>query len=167
MPRLFVAAYPPIDVVDALAALPRSEADGVRWVPSEQYHVTVRFLGAADQASARAALDPVVRTIGPVRVVLGPRVSRLGRQVVCVPARGLERAAEIVAAATAELGEPPDPRPFRGHVTLARLRGRAACGLAGARFDASFEVSELHLVDSVTRPTGAEHTVLCSLPLAA
>jgi 2'-5' RNA ligase len=165
--RLFIAVYPPIEVVDALAALPRADADGVRWVQPDQYHVTMRFLGNADEASAAAALDAAVRSIAPAHVVLGPRVSRLGRNVVCVPARGLERVADAVAVATATLGEPPDPRPFRGHVTLARLRGRAACGLAGVRFDASFDVSELQLVDSVTRPAGAEHTVVCSFPLAA
>ena len=46
--RLFIAVYPPPEVVASLAALPHDGDAGVRWVPPDQYHVTVRFLGSAD-----------------------------------------------------------------------------------------------------------------------
>ncbi len=56
---------------------------------------------------------------------LGPRTQRLGRGVLCVPVGGLEDVASAVVAATAGLGRAPDHRTFRGHVTLARVEGRA------------------------------------------
>jgi len=167
VPRLFVAVYPPPDVVETLAALPRGASEGVRWVPPDQYHVTIRFLGDAETEPVIAALDQVVPTLSRSAVVLGPQVSRLGRNVVCVPATGLEVMAGAIAGATAHFGIPPDPRPFRGHVTLARLRRRAACGLAGTAFDATFEAGGVHLVESITRSGGAEHSLVCSWQLSA
>lgn len=166
MPRLFVAVYPPVEVADRLAALPRPDEAGVRWVPREQWHVTVRFLGDADANEAAARLEGVAPTLTAATVTLGPRVSRLGRGVVCVPAQGLDAIARRVGDATADLGRPPDPRPFRGHLTLARLRHRAACGLAGAAFEATFVATELRLVRSETRPEGAVHTAVASYALA-
>jgi 2'-5' RNA ligase len=166
VPRLFVAVRPPAAVLDRLHALERADQPGVRWVPPAQWHVTLRFLGEADLDAAVAAvrglgahLDDVDR---PVAVELGPRVSRLGRSVVCLPAHGLDALAAAVAAATAGIGEPPDPRPYAGHLTLARLRGRAACGIAGEPFSARFEVGEVELVRSTLASTGATHEVVAT-----
>lgn len=167
MARLFVGVYPPSSVIEALRALPRADAPGVRWVPPEQLHVTIRFIGNAEVDEVAPPLDRLAPSLRRAAVDLGPQVSRLGRNVVCVPARGLDELAGAVIEATAGLGEPPDPRPFRGHLTLGRLRRRAACGLTGAPFHATFEVDRLHLVQSVTRAEGAEHTVLRSWELAA
>ena len=46
MPRLFIAVWPPPDVVEQVAALPRPPVAGLRWTEPEQWHVTLRFLGA-------------------------------------------------------------------------------------------------------------------------
>ena len=144
--RLFVAVWPPPEVTARLAALPRPATPGVRWEPADLAHVTLRFIGHADPAAVIAALEaaPLPRA----EAVVGPTVSRLGRSVLCVPVAGLDRLATEVVDATSHLGEPPPPRRFAGHVTLARLRNRAACGLAGHRLSASFEVTEVALVCS-------------------
>ena len=57
--RLFVAVWPPDDVLDLLAGLP-----GRRWLESggraaAQWHVTLRFLGDAEVDAVRAALGGV------------------------------------------------------------------------------------------------------------
>lgn len=165
MSRLFIGVYPPPDVVDQLRSLPREEMSGVRWVPEEQWHITLRFLGNADEGEAVAAFDDLG---GHPEVIaeLGPHISRLGRDVVCIPAGGLSSLAAHVARVTADVGEPVDPRPFAGHLTLARIRGRGTCGLAGERFEASFPVGELVLVRSTLGPTGARHEQLASRPVA-
>jgi 2'-5' RNA ligase len=136
-------------------------------VPTDQLHVTVRFFGEADIDEASRALEPVARDLPPATVELGPRVSRLGRNVVCLPVTGLDRVAAAVRDATTGIGEPPDPRPFRGHLTLARLRNRAACGLAGRPFRTEFVADALHLVESVTRSSGAVHRRVARWPLGA
>jgi 2'-5' RNA ligase len=150
--RLFVAVWPPDDVLDALAALPRVEEPGVRYTTRAQWHVTLRFLGSCAVGDALAAFEQV--RAEPCVVVLGPAVSRLGRDVVVVPVRGLEALAAAVVQATAEVGEPPDPRPFTGHLTVARLRHRGACRVAGAPIRASFPVEEIALVRSHTGDPG-------------
>ena len=60
MPRLFVAVWPPDEVLDAIAALPRADEPGVRWTRRDQWHVTLRFLGSAEIEAAVAALHTVV-----------------------------------------------------------------------------------------------------------
>jgi RNA 2',3'-cyclic 3'-phosphodiesterase len=163
MPRLFIAVRPPEAVLDAVAALPRPEAPGVRWVSPSQWHVTVRFFG-------EAPLEPVVEALGglparmagsdPVEAVVGPAVSRLGRHVLCLPVAGLDGLAGAVRDLTAGFGQPPDPRPFAGHLTLARLQRRVACGLAGQRFAARFPVNDVELVRSTLGRGGATHEVV-------
>jgi 2'-5' RNA ligase len=130
----------------------------VRWVPPEQWHVTLRFLGDTDREAVAHALEasPLPRATAE----LGPVVSRFGRSTVVLPVAGLDELAAAVRAATAHVGPPPDPRPFAGHLTLARLRHRAACGVAGSRLRAAFDVLEVVLVDSELRPEGAIHRVV-------
>jgi RNA 2',3'-cyclic 3'-phosphodiesterase len=117
-----VAVWPPDEVLDALEALPRPALPGVRWTNRAQWHVTVRFLGDADAGEVITALDRVAAA--PTEALLASRTQRLGRGVLCVYASGLEDLARAVANETAALGQPPDHRPFRGHITLARLDGR-------------------------------------------
>ena len=161
--RLFVAVGPPPEVVRVLAGLPRPEEPGVRWVPAGQWHVTLRFLGDADATAVAAALGDADLPGATARV--GPRVGRFGRAAVVVPVDGLEHLAAAVATATAELGEPPGPRGFTGHLTLGRLRRRGACRLTGTAVRASFPVREVSLVSSALTAAGAEHRVLRRFPV--
>ncbi len=164
MSRIFIGIYPPAEVADAIRELPRPETTGVRWVPEHQWHITLRFFGNADEPDAVAAFDRIdlADFADTVALELGPYVSRLGRDVVCIPALGLDALAARVAATTGEVGEPPNPRPFAGHLTLARLRGRGTCGLAGERFAAGFPVRELALVRSTLGPDGATHETIAT-----
>jgi 2'-5' RNA ligase len=156
--RLFVAAWPPEHVRNALAALARPVESGVRYTTPEQWHVTLRFLGNAPVEAAVEAFGTV--DAETCRAIAGPRVSRVGRDAVVVPVRGLDELAAEVCRATAGVGEPPDPRPFTGHLTVARLRTRAACGIAGAAFGIDWPVREVALVRSETHPDGARYTTV-------
>jgi 2'-5' RNA ligase len=161
--RLFVAAWPPADVVDALRGVVVPDEPNVRWVPPEQWHVTLRFLGDADPADVADALRGA--TLPAAEAELGPHVSRLGRFVVVVPVAGLDDLAAAVTAATASLGDPPDPRGFTGHLTIARLRRRGACRVTGTPARHRFPVREVALVSSVTTAGGAAYDVLDRFPL--
>jgi RNA 2',3'-cyclic 3'-phosphodiesterase len=163
MPRLFVAVVPPDDVLDAIQALPRPVEPGVRWSRREQWHVTLRFLGEAPLGDAVDALEGL--DAAPGRAEVGPAVSRLGRNVVCLPVHGLDGLAARVVEATAAVGEPPDPRPFTGHITLARLARRGTCGLAGKPFSTAFRVGQVLLIRSRLTDAGPEYTVEATRPL--
>jgi 2'-5' RNA ligase len=161
--RLFVAAELPAATRRSLVeALPRCDGPGLRWVPPEQWHVTLRFLGEVAEGAAVEAVSGLVAR--PALAVLGPRVERLGRAVVCVPVDGLDGLATAVLAATAGLGRPPE-RPFAGHLTLGRRRDGRARDVLGAPVSLSFPVPEVVLVRSTLDPVGARHEALLRVPL--
>ena len=148
--RLFVGVWPPPEVVDALRAMPRPDVPEVRWSTPDQWHVTLRFLGAvADVAAARAALADVTWTSATVEV--GPATARLGTSILMLPVRGLD-------ALAAAIPFPLDHDGFTGHLTVARARGRRGrvpSSLEGIPVEASWTATSFALVRSQTRPTGA------------
>lgn len=146
--RLFVAVVPPAPALAAVDRLARPEAAGVRWTTRDQWHVTLRFLGEVpDPGPVAEALDAVSLTTATAS--LGPRVATLGHGVLIVPVAGLDALAGAVVGATADLGQPPGDRPFRGHLTLARARrGASVRGLEGEEVAAAFPVGEVRLVRS-------------------
>lgn len=163
-PRLFVAVWPDAETTARLAGLERVERRGVRWVRPELCHVTLRFLGAADPDRVVDALGSVRHA--PVTAVLGPRIGRLGRGVLMVPVAGLDSLAAEVIRCTAGLGRPPDPRPFLGHLTLARLKGSPACGLVDAELAGEWPVTSIRLMASQTRPDGPEYRTVAEVALS-
>ena len=163
MPRLFVAVWPPDDVLDRVAALPRPVVPGLRWASREHWHVTLRFLGSLPQ------VDPVIEALaglpsmGPTTAVLGPATGRFDQRVLHVPVRGLDDVATRVVDATGHLGKPPDDRPFHGHLTLARVAKHAHVDLrplAGTPIDAQWRVDSLCLVESRLSPAGSRYEVV-------
>lgn len=168
MPRLFVAVWPPEEVLDRLAALDRPEVKGLRWTRRDQWHVTLRFLGGVpDPAPVVEALAGLALPAGDA--VLGPAVDRFGRRIVHVPVAGLETIAAGVVAATARLGSPPDDRPFHGHITLARAADRGRVDLrpfTGAIVGAEWRVDAVCLVESRLSPAGARYEVIERFALA-
>jgi 2'-5' RNA ligase len=160
--RLFVALWPPADVLDALEALPRLPLAGARWTTRAQWHVTLRFLGSADGRVAAAALDNLVAT--PCTAELGPRPTRLGRGVLTLPVTGIDELAAAVVHATAHVGVPPDTRRFRGHLTLAESR-RGHAPRLDAELRASWPVTEVALVESHLHPAGARYDTVHTVPL--
>lgn len=168
--RLFVALWPPPEVVDLLAALSRPALPGLRWTTPDQWHVTLRFFGSADPGVAEAALRGTAwPAASRPTAALGNVVARFGRETLYVPVSGVEELAHAVAASTADVGEPPPDRPFTGHLTLARARrGRGDVRpLAGARLAhaARWQVDEVTLVASRLEPGGARYSVVASVPL--
>jgi 2'-5' RNA ligase len=168
--RLFVAVWPPAEVVDALDKLSRPEQSGVRWTTREQWHVTLRFLGQmVDVDEARRAFARIdVDSVGSVFAEMGPATACLGRGVLHVPVRGLDELARATVEATAGVGRPPEDRSFRGHLTLARARGGRGDlrRLRGSPLAASWKVAEVTLVASTLRRDGSRYEVVTSLPLA-
>jgi 2'-5' RNA ligase len=154
-----VAAYPPADVRADLDALPRPPTEGVRWVPPDQWHVTLAFMGDGDAEAVSAALDGMAAE--PALAVVGPRVLRIARRVVAAPVGGLAGLARAVGSC---VGADSD-RPFLGHITLGRLGRDARCPLVGRPVAALFDVNEVALVASVTAPSGARHSRLATYSL--
>jgi 2'-5' RNA ligase len=185
--RCFVAVDLPDPVRDAVrraqGALRAAAPDAdVRWTGAAQLHVTLAFLGEIDPARAAAATD-ALRAVAGGRAAFPLRAAGLGAfptarrpRVVWAgiddPAGGLRALAADVAAALAPLGLAPEARPFRGHVTLARVRsprGTAplvrALGAATAPAFGAWSVAAVVLYRSHLHPQGARYEPLAALPL--
>lgn len=158
--RLFVAVWPPPDVLDALARLDRPGTSAVRWTSRESRHVTLRFLGeVADPSPIAAALDGA--PLAAAEAEVGPRVISFGRGALVVPVAGLDALAAAVGDAPEVRAAAADALPFRGHVTLARARrGGDVRPLAGGRVAARFPVGTVTLVRSTPGRGGPRYDVL-------
>jgi len=173
--RLFVGLRPPAAVLDALAAVRRPENSALRWTTRDQWHLTLRFLGEVDDGDVPALTQALERRLAghpAVTVTLGPAVEWLGSRrlgVLVVPAAGAEGLAAAVVEGTSGFGGPPEPRPFRGHLTLARVRtGRSVpTGLAGELVRASWAADRVALVRSRLHAEGARYETVVEVPLVA
>ena len=161
------------EVVRRLARAPGG--DGVRWVRPEALHVTLRFLGdvAAPQAEplARraagelAALAPFPMRLGPAALFPSPRRPRVVA-LALEPEAPLAALAEALERAAVAQGFAPEPRPFRAHLTLGRVRERRFPAVSGVAVPAEeTAVSEAVLFRSELRPEGSRYTPLFRVPL--
>lgn len=156
MARLFVGVWIPEDVTETLMSLPRKDQRGVRFVPPDNWHITLRFLGDAPPGDAIAALNAMVAT--SPHVVLGPAVDVLDERALVVPAGGLDEVATDVVERTRHLGTEKERKRFFGHLTIARVKSNVAMPRAlGALIDASFDVTEIALIQSRLHPDGARY----------
>jgi RNA 2',3'-cyclic 3'-phosphodiesterase len=131
--RLFVGVWPSEDVLDAIEAMPRTGE--ARWTGRDQWHVTLRFLGEVEDPTPWIErVHAVASQFPPRTVTLGPETKMLGRDVLVIPASGLD---DVAGALTDER--------FRGHLTLAR---RAQRSLAGTPITAAWELRDIALVRS-------------------
>ena len=162
-----MAVWPSEDVVRTLLTLPRPEVPGLRWTSEDQWHVTLRFFGSCDVRDVEPAFSQIAAS--RATAVMGPAIDRFGTAVLHVPVAGLDAVAEAVLDATADVGEPPEDRPFRGHLTLARAPRRGPKvdlgAYVGQPLAGEWTVDELTLVSSKTGPTGATYEVVSRLPL--
>lgn len=163
MTRLFVAIWPPDDVLDRLADVERPRDPGVKWVPQDSLHVTLRFLGDAAVDEAVARLDEA--ELPAATAVVGPAFDLLGERSLVVPVSGVDDLADVVRRALRGVGTERDRRRFHGHITVARLARRARPHRsAGRLFAARFPVTEVALVESTLRDTGAVYETVATWP---
>lgn len=144
-------------------ALPRPVVPGVRWIEPDHWHMTLRFLPCAVPEQVASALDQAA--LAQADVSLGPSVVSCSDRVVMIPVSGLEDLAAAVLEVTEHLG-PLDPRPFTGHLTLARTKNVAEPPLVGRQISESFRATTIELVMSNTGDYGPRHRTLRSWALA-
>jgi RNA 2',3'-cyclic 3'-phosphodiesterase len=171
--RLFIAVFPPPDVLEAViaaAATLRAESSGVAWVKPENLHFTLRFLGetgAAGAARATTAMQAAATVTPSFEAACGgfgafptPRHARVlwvgmgeGAGALTGLAQALERALEHEGFARAE-------RPFAPHLTIGRVRLRDQDWRhlpALTEIGGSFRVDRILLIESVLGPGGSRY----------
>ena len=158
-------------VAQQLAAAPGGDA--VRWVRPESYHVTLRFLGTTQRDRIEdlvAAAQRATRGIAAFELRLGalaglpaqgPRAIVLG----VTPLEPLAALATQVESAVVAVGFAAEPRAFRPHLTLGRIRERRGrqprldVAISAAKA-APFAVTSFALFQSDMDPGGALYTPL-------
>ena len=178
--RVFVAVRIPVRIQRELARLVRKLAETaipVRWVPPENLHLTLRFLGQQPderralivEALARAAEDTssFMVSFGSVGAFPSPRQPRV-IWIAVNPAPRLRVLRGSVELQLARAGFGTDDSPFHPHVTL----GRAARGSEPGAFrefvpasrnlaiDSELRVSSIDLIRSHLRPSGVQYELL-------
>jgi 2'-5' RNA ligase len=186
--RLFVALEIPAAVRDNLAVqinelrdLPAPLVDKrLRWVRSENLHVTLKFIGEVEAAKLdgiRSALTAIgldapvgvrFRGLGFFPDEKHPRVLWVGLHA----SGNLPVLARDIDGALEGQGIARDLRAFTPHLTLARSepRGfdenlRTAIQKNSEREFGAFEAREFHLIQSKLKPSGAEYSSLAAFPL--
>ena len=191
--RLFVGVEPSAEVRDAAARTAASlrtaidrQAGGreFRWVPAENLHLTVWFLGEVPESRLTTILDPLSRPFAQPAFVLrlsgvgvfptsgSPRVLWMGVKL------GLDALSSLhmeVGARLQPLGFAPDGRPYSAHLTLARIKAPLPASartmlreaVAKSKADAgACRIDGVTLFRSRTAPGGARYESLLRVPLS-
>ena len=176
MPRLFTGLEIPPDLARELSYM-RGGLSGARWIDEENYHITLRFIGDIDVATAHeicALLGRIHR--GAFDVTLDGLGYFGGDKPRAIVARAHSASPLLELQAEQErlmrrIGIAPEPRKFIPHVTLARLRAastRAVADFLGARghfFGRSFRAERFVLFSSRDSVGGGPYVVEAEYPL--
>lgn len=143
MPRLFVALPVPEEIAAALMAL-QSGVPDARWLPPENFHVTLCFAGEVQGGAMRDLEEELSDIAGPRFAVALAGVEQFssGRQPRALVAT-VERSDRLqwlqqkVSTVARNCGIEVERRKFRPHVTLARFPNGAETGHHLAQFMAS------------------------------
>ena len=128
MARLFIAVWPTEEVAEELRTLHRKDQQGVRFVPPDNWHITLRFLGdvhADDVAEALAGAE-----LPACRARLGPAVDVLNERALVVPVAGIDDLAHVVREHTARIGEPAPKRNVSSAPALMQRMASEAAALS-------------------------------------
>jgi 2'-5' RNA ligase len=156
----------------------------LRWVRPQGIHLTLKFLGDIPSGDVEAVGDGIQQTVagcGPISLcakgigvfpgMRRPRVLWVG---LAGQVDALMRLQASLEENLASIGYPKENRPFRGHLTLARVKGRvnsdrlrAAMAEVDAFESEMFTADRLILYKSVLKPSGAVYTELMSAGLIA
>ncbi|MDO3615331.1 RNA 2',3'-cyclic phosphodiesterase [Ralstonia pseudosolanacearum] len=165
--RLFIALNPMPETVAVLrraqACLREAHWDGARWLPPEQWHATLRFLGATPEDQVQhwkhtlqqfnmLARDAAPLPIDGVAIWPAPAHPRVIVVTAMFAAWAQDMATRLESLAR-EAGYRAEMRAFHPHVTLARVGAHAASAQCVAA------------VNNAARALNGAHLQFCSVSL--
>lgn len=181
--RLFVAARVPaghLRAVDVALGPHRERFAAGRWIPPDNQHVTLKFLGWATDdrladvgeavAAAAAETEPGRVRLTTLGAFPNPRRARVLWAGIDDPGAVMATAAAALDRRLARLGFEAEDRAFHPHLTLARFKvprplpddlPEVAAGLD------AFDVDEIVLFRSRLHPKGARYEALVAFPLGS
>jgi 2'-5' RNA ligase len=186
--RAFIAVEIPHEIQQAIydkaiSVLNKMTNSLIRWVPPENMHLTLKFLGDVSpsnvdmltqilrtEADSSHCFDIRVGGIGSFPSLRRPRVIYIGIQAPAV----LETLQHGVESASRRLGYESDERAFSPHLTIGRVKQDASASdqqkirlaLENIHIDSlgTARVDSVHLFKSDLKPSGSVYTKLFSAP---
>lgn len=185
MIRAFIAVELPDALRQEVASLQndlQSAGADIKWVETNNLHLTLKFLGNIEEAQVPAlkeALETATRPLTPFTLHLegigafprttSPRVVWVG---VTEGEKPLVELAQAVGNACSGLGFPAEDRPFSAHLTIGRVRSRDRLAplikklqVAEFRGGTPAPIGKVILFQSTLSPHGPAYTPLAEIPL--
>jgi len=173
--RVFLSVHIPDTVKQELQALQarlRSRTKNIRWIDSENMHITLKFIGKYPESELErihTAMQPAAASIKSFELELGgfgtfppvgnPAVLWIG---VLDGEKQLMALAESITVALMQSDIPADPKPFVPHLTLGRAKRDLPVyvpnGIQIPVSNTRFQVESFYLMESVLHPQGAVYT---------
>lgn len=157
-----------------ISALSWSKA--VRWTPSDNIHLTLRFLGDTPASQIREIIDDIDNRIADTKAftakVLQPTAFPTIRRptVIAAPVRpnpDLTALVNTLEDAVTAHGIAGEKRAFRGHITIARVKSpiNALELICQSPEEVSMPINEIIFYQSELRREGPVYTVLSRFSL--
>jgi 2'-5' RNA ligase len=186
--RSFIAIEIPLEIQQNIykeTSRLRKEIDGlVRWVPAENVHLTLKFLGDVspsnleflmqmlrNEADTMSGFTLHLAGLSSFPSLKRPRVIYIG---IHAPA-ALDALHRGIESASRRLGYETEERPFSPHLTLGRVKQNITAVeqqkirrcIEGTQVDVlgTARVDSVHLYKSELKPSGSVYTRLYSAPL--
>ena len=176
--RTFIAIEIPKTVISKIRELQDAiKASGfkIRWVRAENIHLTLKFLGDIEESKIVEIAEAVSKTaeehspislkakgIGVFPGIKRPRVLWVG---LAGQLEALVKLQTTLDENSIVLDFPREKRPFKGHLTMGRIKDRIDV-MAFRRFESeTFTAGQIILYKSELKPSGAVYTKLVSVSL--
>jgi 2'-5' RNA ligase len=183
--RTFIAIEIPGAVISKIRELQegiRTYGLKIRWVRAENIHLTIKFLGDVEEVKINEISETVSKTVegfAPILIqakgvgafpgVKRPRVLWVG---LSGQLETLVRLQRTLDENLSVLGLPIEKRPFKGHLTMGRIKDKidvrkfADALMAFRGFESeTFAAGRIILYKSELKPSGAVYTRLTSASL--
>jgi 2'-5' RNA ligase len=183
--RTFIAAEIPENITSGIRELQQGLKDygiDIRWIRSENIHLTLKFLGDVQAADIDNIFEAISRTVDGVASIslkakgigVFPDIRR--PHVLWVGLTGqlevLMQLQKTLDSNLKDIGFPQEKRPFKGHLTIGRIKTKINTKKFGDALMAfrnfeteTFIADKIILFKSELKPQGAVYTHLASAPL--
>lgn len=183
--RCFIAIDIPEDIkrsIECVVEKADHQSKGVRWVPLENIHLTLKFLGEVKEelipeiekrlaaiCIKHSIFNICIRSIGAFPNFKYPNILWVGID----ESEELKRLYEDIEESLSELGFEKEGRQFSPHLTIARIKDKKGIDLTlkvlssfKDTFFGNINVKEVLVMKSILKPTGAEYSKVSTFTLA-
>lgn len=148
---------------------------GIKWIAADSLHLTLHFFGDLNEKQitlAEEGIEEITKNIKSFEMTTGEFGCFPNEQTPHVFFAALKDTDAIhdligkLEVMLENLGYAVDKRPWRGHLTLGRIKNWSSCKVASVKIpQITFAVKSIELMESALTPDGPIYSVIKSFPL--